>query len=260
MTVFPVQIAGLRLDLAFDDPAPEALDRWAAYRCEPGPAEVVLSLAPGDPSLLRRLTGRIVVDGGLWRPGGVESLGWLDPATGRGQAIADSGLVVAGALARAALARSVAARGGALFHAVALQVDERAHLVPGHSGAGKSTLARLAGHVLSDELAAVFPGQGGEPAQVHGTPWWHSDGGSAPLAAVYRLAWDEPSVTPLHGPGLLRHLAQGLVLPFDDPAERARAFAVCGALARATPFSRLAFRPGTDVDALLRGRLTWRAA
>jgi hypothetical protein len=260
MTVFHARVAGLRIDLVIDGEAPEGLRRWSPYACAAGPAEIVLSLMPARPRSLRRLTGRVVVDGGLWRAGGAEQLGWLDPVSGRGQAIADPSLVVADALARAALARSVGARGGALFHAVAVEVDGQAHLVPGHSGAGKSTLARLAGHVLTDELAAVFPGTGGEPTQVFGTPWWHSDGGNAPLAAVYRLAWDEPAVTPLHGPGLLRHLTQGLVLPFDAPEERARAFAVCGALARTTRFARLAFRHGTDVDALLRGQAAWRAA
>jgi len=260
MTVFHARVAGLRIDLVIDGEPPEGLRRWSPYACAPGPAEIVLSLTPGRPASLRRLTGRVVVSDGRWLPGGAEQLGWFDPASGRGQAIADPGLVVADALARAALAHSVAARGGALFHAVAVEVDGRAHLMPGHSGAGKSTLARLSGHVLTDELAAVFPGTGGDPPEVFGTPWWNSSGGNAPLAAVYRLAWDEPEVTPLHGPGLLRHLTQGLVLPFDAPEERARAFSVCGVLARTTRFARLAFRHGTDVDALLRGQPAWRAA
>jgi len=260
MTVFHARVAGLRVDLVIEGAPPQGLERWAPYACPPGPAEIVLALSPGRPEALRRLTGRVVVDGGRWRAGGAEELGWLDPASGHGEAIADPWLLVADALARAALARSVATRGGVLVHAAALEVDGRAHLVPGHSGAGKSTLSRLAGRVLTDELAAIFPGSGGAPPEVFGTPWWRSSGGQAPLAAVYRLAWDEPAVTPLHGPGLLRHLAQGLVLPFDDPEERARAFAVCGVLARAVPFARLAFRPGTDVDALLRGQAAWKAA
>jgi hypothetical protein len=260
MTVFHARVAGLRIDLVVDGAASPGLERWAPYACPPGAAEVVLALTPGRPESLRRLTGRVVVEGGRWYPGGAEHLGWLDPATGRGEAVGDPWLVVADALARAALARSVAARGGVLVHGAALEVDGRAHLVPGHSGAGKSTLARRAGHVLCDELAAVFPGAQDEPPEVFGTPWWRSSGGQAPLASVYRLAWGEPEVTPLHGPGLLRHLAQGLVLPFDDPAERARAFSVCGALARAVPFARLAFRPDTDVDALLRRQPAWRAA
>jgi hypothetical protein len=202
----------------------------------------------------------VTAEGELWRAGGGEELGWLDPATGRGEAVADPALVAAESLARAALARSVAARGGVLLHAAAVEVDGRAHLLPGPSGAGKSTLAKLAGSVITDELAAVFPGSSVEPPVVHGTPWWRSSGGSAPLAGIYRLCWDEPSVTALPGPGLLRHLAQSLVLVLDGPEERGRAFAACGALASAIPFARLAFRPDTDVDALLRGHEALRAA
>lgn len=252
MSVFHARIAGLRVELLLDGAAPPGMERWRPYSCGPGQADLVLALVPGKLEGLGKLTGKVVEEHGTWRAGGVEHLGWLDPAAGRGVAVADPGMLVADSLTRAALARSVAAKGGVLVHAAAVEVDGRAHLVPGRSGAGKSTLARLSKRALTDELAVVFPGPAGGPPEVHGTPWWYSHGGHAPLAGAYELAWGDPAIEPIRGPGLLRHLAQGLVLPLESPAERTRAFGVCGALAAAVPFARLSFRRDSDVDALLR--------
>jgi len=258
MTVLHALVAGLRVELAFDGPAPDVVERWTPFATSPsGHADVSLALRPGKLGAGATVTGRVVLHDGLWRVEGLEASGWLDPATGRGEAVADPALLVADALVRAALARGVQDRGGALFHASAVRVDGVAHLVPGRSGSGKSTLSALAGHVLTDELAAVLPGPIG--FVVHGTPWWRSAGGAAPLAGVHELAWGDPALTPLPRAALLRHLATNVVLPLDGPAERAAAFRACGELAEAVPFSRLAFRPDTDVDALLR-RASRRAA
>lgn len=258
MTVLHALVAGLRVELAFGGPAPDVVERWTPFATPPaGNADVSLVLRPGRLGAGASVTGRVVLRDGLWRVEGLEDSGWLDPATGRGEAVADPALLVAEALVRAALAQSVQARGGALFHASAVRVDGEAHLVPGRSGSGKSTFSALAGHVLTDELAAVLPGP--EGFVVHGTPWWRSAGGSAPLAAVHLLAWDEPSVAWLPRARLLRHLATNVVIPVDGPAERAAAFRACGVIAAAAPFARTAFRPDTDVDALLR-RASRRAA
>jgi hypothetical protein len=130
--------------------------------------------------------------------------------------------------------------------------------VPGRSGSGKSTFAGLAADVITDELAVVVPA--GRGFEVHGSPWWRSAGGSAPLAGVFALAWDEPSVAPLSRAALLRHLATNVVLPIDGPTERAEAFGVAGAIAAVVPFARLAFRTDTDVDALVRRHSAPRTA
>lgn len=153
-------------------------------------------------------------------------------------------------LLRTALQLDVHARGGCLVHAAAVVIGGRAHLFPGRSGSGKSTLAALASHSLCDELCVVLPRPGG--LEVHGTPWWRGQAGSARLAGVYQLAWDAEEVSwRSRGEGL-RHLACNLVLPFDGPGERAAAFAAAGRIATQLPFGRLAFRRDSDVDALLR--------
>jgi hypothetical protein len=258
MTPFHARVAGLRVDLLFHGAPPAALRRYVPFVCSPGPADVVLVLRPGELEPDCRFTGRIAWRGGLWRAEGAERLGSLDPATGRGEGVADPAMTIADAFVRAALAWSVAARRGALFHAAAVRVDAAAHLVPGRSGAGKSTFASRAGHALTDEVAAVVSSPGG--FEVHGTPWWRSSSGSAPLERVLALAWDDPSIEPLPRPALLRHLATNLVLPFDGPAERAAAFRVCGDIAAKVPFARVSFRPDTAVDDLLRRFPARRAA
>jgi hypothetical protein len=133
---------------------------------------------------------------------------------------------------------------------VAVQVDGQAYLCPARSGSGKSTLAALAGHPLSDEVSALLPARGGGFA-VHATPWWTSRGGSAPLFAVCALSWEGEGLDPAPGTAL-RQLAANLVLPFDSASNRARALEVAAAVARAVPCARLAFRPDSDVDHLLR--------
>jgi hypothetical protein len=251
VTSLPLEVAGARLELRVDGaPPPRLEERYGAFRTGPGPAGWVLDLRPGPTPQLAGMTGRVVADGRLLRVQGAEPLGALDVAARRAEALCDPLLVVADALVRAALAADVLARGGCLLHAAALVVDGAAHLCPGRSGSGKSTLASLAGDVLSDELVAVLPEGGG--FRAHGTPWWTGRPGSAPLAAVHVLAWHREEVAPLARGGGLRHLASNLVLPLDRRQERAAAFAAAGRIAAAAPFERLAFRPSTDVDALLR--------
>lgn len=250
MTVLPIQIAGVAVDLRLHGPVPEVQARYGAFVRSGGAPAYTLDLRPGPLAGLGRVTGRPVASGRRWHVEGAEHLGWLDPGSGAGHAVTDPSLVVVNPLLRAALAFEVHARGGILVHAAALRVEGRAHLFPGRSGAGKSTLAAAAAHALSDELAAVLPGQAGW--MVHGTPWWVSRGGVAPLAGVYALAWGDAAIDPLPRAGLLRHLITNVVLPFDGAEERARALAAAAAVVAVTPFARLSFRPDSDVDALLR--------
>lgn len=258
MTVLAVQIAGVAIDLRLSGPAPEVHARYGAFARRSGPAAFVLDVRPGPLAGLGRVTGRPVLAGAGWRLAGAEHLGWMDPSDGTGEVVADPSLLVLDGLVRAAVGRDVLARGGILVHAAAVRVDGRAHLCPGRSGAGKSTLAGRAGHALSDELAAVLPCADG--IVVHATPWWASQGGEAPLAGVYVLAWDGEGVETLPRAGLLRHLATNLVLPFDGDAERARALGAAARIAAAAKFARLSFRRDTDVDAVLRRHAVARAA
>lgn len=256
--ILSLDVARSRIDLRIAAEAPRLAERYRAFAGAHGPPRWTLEVPAGSTPALGRLTGRVVAAGGRLRVEGAEALGWLDPATRRGEVLADPMLVGVDGLVRAALAIDIGGRGGCLFHAAAVMVDGLAHLAPGRSGAGKSTFAVLASNRLTDELAAVLPA--GRGFEVHGTPWWEARAGAAPLGAIYRLGWDAEEVSPLGRAGALRHLAANLVLPVDDPDERERAFAAASAIAAAVPFAHLAFRPVSDVDALLRRGAVARAA
>jgi hypothetical protein len=245
----PLEIAGVRVDLALAGPAPAALERFRRFAGAAGAAGWHLRLEPGR-ALPAQPPGRCVVEAaGRWVVPGLEEAGWLDPATGQGSAQADPDLMVLDTLVRAAVAASVLQRGGLLFHGVTVVVDGGAYLCPARSGSGKSTLASLAGHPLADEVSALLPEAGGFTA--HATPWWRSRGGAAPLAAVCALSWEGEGFGPLpESP--LRQLAANLVLPLDSAAGRARALEVAAAIARTAPLARLAFQRTSDVDRLLR--------
>jgi hypothetical protein len=247
--ILRLEIAGVRVDLALEGPAPAALERFGRFAGAPGPAAWRLRLEPGRP-LAGQPPGRSVVErDGRWVIPGLEEAGWLEAAAGLGSAQADPDLMVLDTLVRAAVAESVLRRGGLLLHGAAVVVDGAAYLCPARSGAGKSTLASLAGHPLSDEVSALLPEAGRFTA--HATPWWRSRGGAAPLAAVCALSWEGEAFDPLPG-SPLRQLAANLVLPLDSAGGRARALEVAAAVARTAPLARLAFRPDSDVDRLLR--------
>lgn len=252
-----LEIGGARVDLHCPA-SDEASRRFGPFAVGRGPGRWSVAVRPSRAPRLDGLTRRVVTDGRLLRIEGAEELGWLDPASRRGEVVSQPSSVVLEPLLRAAIAAEVAEAGGCLFHAAAVVVAGVGHLVPGRSGRGKTTFASLAGDRLADELVVVLPADGGY--RVHGTPWWSGRPGSAPLAAVHALAWDGEGVEPLAATEALRTLAAGLVVPFGGPAELARAFAVASAVATAIPFSRVSFRRDSDVDAILRRGAAGRAA
>jgi hypothetical protein len=249
MAALRLDIAGVRIDLAVERPHPRLAERYGPFGGGAGPAAWHLAVRPGALAL-GLLTGRCVRECGRMVVEGAEAMGSLDLATRRGEAVADESLVAVDGLVRAAVTLDVLAGGGCLFHAAAVVVDGRAHLLPGRSGSGKSTFAALASSPLSDELCAVLPR--GDGHAVHGTPWWTGRQGRAPLGGVHVLAWDGEGSSPLSRREGLRHLVGTVTLFVDEPGTRAAAFAAAARVAGSAPFGRLAFTPRSDVDALLR--------
>lgn len=252
-----LEIGGARIDLRCP-PSDEATRRFGSFAVGRGPGRWRVAVRPAMAPRLDGLTRRVVADGRLLRIEGAEELGWLDPASRCGEVASEPSGVVLEPLLRAVVAAEVAEAGGCLFHAAAVVAGGAGYLVPGRSGSGKSTFASRARDRLADELAVVLPGNGGY--RVHGTPWWVGRPGSAPLAAGHVLAWGNEGIEPLAPSEALRALASSLVVPFGGPAAVARAFAVAGSIAAATPFARLSFRLDSDVDGILRLGAAGRAA
>lgn len=249
MTVAPLEIAGVRVDLGLSAPGMALPPRYARFAGGSGPARWSLEVCGplGDAGVADLPPARHVVEReGRWRIPGGEDRGEVDPVTRRGQA---RGGGVLDTMLRAVVGATVVERGGLLVHGASVVVDGRAHLCPARSGSGKSTLARRTGHPLADELSILLPGANGWVA--HATPWWVSEGGAAPLVGIYALAWGGEDVVRLPGPPL-RHLLANMTLALDTPALRSRSLAAAAAIARTVPFHRLTFRPDSDVDALLR--------
>lgn len=250
MTRLALSIAGIRIDVGVTGPRPAALARYAAFGGDGDPAWTLALEAAVFGG--RVPPGRaFVASGGRWGLAGDPGAAWLDVGSRTGAAQRDAECLLLDALLRAAVARSALDAGGLLLHASAVVVDGRAHVFPAPSGSGKSTLAAGASHPLSDEVTVLLPGPGGFVA--HATPWWTSRGGAAPVACVYELAWDGEEVTPLPR-SALRRLVTNLALPLDGPEEQRAALSVAAQIARSVPCARLAFRPDTRIDALLRGR------
>jgi hypothetical protein len=250
VSCLPLEIAGVRVDVVAPPAEPIGLARYRPFARAAGRPSWTLELGPAAYEAPVPPGRTLVERGGRWRIFGLEDAGWLDPATGTGAASLDSACLLLDTLLRAAVAKTVLDEGGLLVHGAAIVVGGAAHLFPARSGSGKSTLAARAAHPLSDELSILRPNPGG--FEAHASPWWVSNGGSAPLACIYELAWDGEGVTPLHRTAV-RQLATNLVLPLDAPESRGQALAAAAMIAGATPFARFAFHPESDVDALLRG-------
>lgn len=257
MSRLSLEIAQVRVDLVVPSAEPIGLARYRPFAGAAGTAEWTLELGPGTYDAPVPPGRSLVEREGRWCISGLEDQAWLDPEARAGVASVDRACLVLDTLVRAAVARSVLEDGGLLVHGAALVVDGAAHLFPARSGSGKSTLAARAAHPLSDELSILRPRPAGYEA--YASPWWVSNGGSAPLACIYELAWNGEGVSPLHRTAI-RQLATNLVIPFDCPESRGQALAAAAMVAGATPFARFAFHLASDVDALLRRRAPGAAA
>jgi hypothetical protein len=146
----------------------------------------------------------------------------------------------------AALAWRLPSRGGALLHAAAIVVGDRAFALVGPEASGKTTWARVAREagerVLSDDIVVVEPGPGGR-IETLATPFRSKTGpGRWPLAAV--LLPEHGARPSLQEVSLLQRRARiGANLPFfaeawtvDPRVER-----LVETLADAVPFRRLTF-------------------
>ena len=249
MTVLALEIAAVRVDLVVPRAEPIGLARYRPFAGATSTPEWTLELGPGKYDSPVPPGRSLVERDGRWCISGMEDAAWLDPATGTGVASVDRACLVLDTLLRAAVARSVLEDGGLLVHGAAIVVDGAAHLFPARSGSGKSTLAARAAHPLSDEISILRPAPNG--SQAYATPWWVSNGGSAPLSCIYELSWNGEGVSPLQRPAV-RQLATNLVVPLDCPESRGQALAAAALVAGATPFARFSFHPESDVDGLLR--------
>jgi hypothetical protein len=251
VSLLPLEIAGLRIDLAIPATEPKALARYRPFASGGGSPGWTIELR-GEAADPPAAPGRSVIErGGRWHVAGAEQAGWLDPAGRVGEARCDPELLLVDTLIRTAVGAHLLSRGGLLVHGAAVAVDGAAHLFPARSGSGKSTLAARAGHPLSDEVSALEPGAGG--FLVHATPWWISRGGAARLAGIYAIAWGGEGTAPLRRTAV-RQIVTNLVLPLDSPVNRGRALAAAAAAAGSVPFARFSFQPDSDIDRLLRGR------
>ncbi len=257
LKLLPLEIGGVRIDLRCSA-SDEAASRLSPFASGRGQGRWRIAVRPSRTPPSHALARRVIADGDLLRVEGAEELGWLDPASRCGEVLSEPSAVVLAPLLRAMVAIDVAAAGGCLFHAAAVVVGGAGYLLPGRSGAGKSTFASLARDPLADEVAVVLPANGGY--SVHGTPWWSGRPGSAPLAAVYSLAWGGEAIEPLGPADAVRSLASSLVVPIGGPPALGRAFHVATAVAATIPFARLSFRLDSDVDAILRRGATGRLA
>ena len=151
-------------------------DSDAAYRAM-NAAPFVDGL-PDYPLLVERTGSRLDVTS-------LHLRGWIDLATGRGEALScthDQG--AAENFLRVAVARLLLPEGGFLLHACAVVSGGEAFVGFGPSGAGKTTLAGLAGSrpVLSDDLVVLRRDGAGRLCAI---PTLFRDGGAPPREGGY---------------------------------------------------------------------------
>lgn len=173
--------------------------------------------------------------------------GWIDLATGRGEATScthDEG--AAENFLRVGIARLLLPAGGFLMHACAVVTGDRAVVAFGPSGAGKTTLASLAAPrgVLSDDLVVLRRDARGV---LRAVPSLFRDGGAAPSPEGYpvrrllRLRKGAFSLRALDRRDGAREVVASMPFLMDEPDTAAAALDLADAAAASPGVSELTF-------------------
>lgn len=260
-----IEIAGLVVDLQFDDPSREAWARrrYPAFRTS-RPADVALEVnlfdrLPGVPRVLRgeRVDTRI----GVLGRGIAADLDLRNRTGVVGLLRSRFGI---NALLRVVVAVVLLEENGLLLHAAGVRVGQGAWVFPGRSGAGKSTLSKRfpRADVLSDEVVAVrlrrgrveacgtpFPGE----LNGKGRPGWLPLLGFGFLRGPRR-----PRLVPLGAADALRRLLACTLGGWAGDSDVLRLWKAASRLIKAARCADFGFSPSEPRRSLVARLCAWR--
>lgn len=243
-----IEIAGLAIELLFDDPSREAWARrrYRAFETRRG-ADITL-----DVNLFPRLSGvpRQLRGGRVGSQIGVLGRGMacsIDLRLGTGTAALLASRFPINGLLRVLVGVALLEEDGLLLHAAGVRVGRGAWVFPGRSGAGKSTLMKRfpRADVLSDEVVAVrlrggrveacgtpFPGD----LLVRGHPGWLPLRGFRFLRSPRRAR-----LTPIGRADALRRLLACTLGGWAAPSDVRRLWNIASRLASSAPCADFGF-------------------
>jgi hypothetical protein len=166
---------------------------------------------------------------------------------------------------KALVAYLVFQRGGLLFHAAGILVDDRVFLFTGESGSGKSTVVSLSPDrlALNDDLVVLRPDE--QVWRAYGTPFWNvqttrrSSGQTADgvVTGIYRLSQDQQVyLEPISHAAAISELMANCPIVNVDPDELPTLVRRCYELAETVKIQRLHFRKSADFWHLFQTRNT----